>query len=688
MEGDVVLAKIHRKRYRYFPLQAEILKVLQRKHSHIIGVYKKKNATEGWIKSSRPLWRGDLIVKIPPFISEKSKTKLSPEEQWVSVRLSHYPSPPQKTFKGSVEHFLGKKLDPQKDSLRATVQFQLPEGFPKFPEELQNIKTKTPLSKDHNSIHNHKKRKNLQHLDFCTVDGETAKDFDDAIYVEKNENNFIAFVAVADVSSYVSMNSPMDKEALKRGTSVYFSNTKPIPMLPPVLSEDLCSLMPQKIRLVMVAEMHLHPSGKLESSRFYSASIKSRIRLTYHQVQKFLDGDINGDINNENQNPSQESKNLLKFKKSWEDLKSNFKVQKSLKAASHLTKLLLGEKQKRGALHLNSQNSLLHINSQGEPTKFIENKTLFSHQIIEELMVTANTQVSLYLLKKQNPQILRIHESPEKEGIILLCQQLKQTGLPSSELKAFSGKGNDSSSLLSQLQKLLMYDHEDKALINILLLRTMKKAIYSTDEKTGHFGLALNAYTHFTSPIRRYTDLVIHRILKNTLENRSSVLYTKKELQNIANHLSGCEKKAVQAERFFDSIKKARWAQNNIGKTFQTTANSITPMGIFTFIPEYDLHGLIQRTELGKQGFEFDREKTTFVHCVLLKSYALGDKIDIKIENANIETGKINFALNLKTAFELKPEKKQKLKHLKQRSPKRNQRGHALRRKEKGRKKR
>ena len=399
MEGDIVLAKIHRKKYRHFPLQVEIIKVLQRKYSHIIGIYKKKTSTEGWIKSSRPLWKGDLIVKIPPFILKKSKKNSSLEEQWVSVRLSHYPSPPQKIFEGSVEHILGKKLDPQKDFLRVAVQFQLPKDFPKFSEEFHNIDPKKALSKEKKSIH--KMRKNLQHLDFCTVDGETAKDFDDAIYVTKNRENFIAFVAIADVSSYVSIDSPMDQEAFKRGTSVYFANTKPVPMLPPVLSENLCSLLPQKVRLVMVAEMHFHSSGKLESSQFYPASIKSRIRLTYHQVQELLNGNIN------DKNFFQESKSFLNFKNPWKSLKKNPKVQESLTEASHLTKLLLKEKQKRGALHLNSQNSLLHINSEGEPTQFVENKIFFSHKIIEELMVTANTQVALYLLKKTKPSNIK-----------------------------------------------------------------------------------------------------------------------------------------------------------------------------------------------------------------------------------------------------------------------------------------
>ena len=205
----------------------------------------------------------------------------------------------------------------------------------------------------------------------------------------------------------------------------------------------------------------------------------------------------------------------------------------------------------------------------------------------------------------------------------------------------------------------------------------MQKAVYSTDEKTGHFGLALNTYTHFTSPIRRYTDLVIHRILKSSLENNPSPPYTKKELQNIANRLSECEKKATQAERFFDSIKKARWAQNNKGKIFQITVNSITPMGLFTFIPEYDLHGLIQRVELEKHGFKFDREKSSFVHRVSFESYALGDKIDIRIENADIETGKIDFAINQKTVFESRSEKKD---NSRQRVPKRNRRGRSLKR--------
>ena len=230
------------------------------------------------------------------------------------------------------------------------------------------------------------------------------------------------------------------------------------------------------------------------------------------------------------------------------------KISNSLKEAAHLTELLLKKKEKRGGLHLRknglvafmSQNSLLDIDSQGEPIDFIENKSFFSHQIIEELMISANTQVALYLLKKQLPSILRIHEPPGKEDLKELCEQLLQLGLPLKELKkAFNGKEIDMRSFQELLSR-----HKNQSLAYILFLRCMKKAIYSTNAEKGHFGLALSAYTHFTSPIRRYTDLIIHRILKSTLISQKSP-YTDTKLQNIAQHLSECEKKAVQAERLF-----------------------------------------------------------------------------------------------------------------------------------------
>ena len=628
MEGDLVLVKVSRRRFRHFSLQAKILKVLQRKHSHIIGIYQKRTTTEGWIKSSRPLWKGDLLVKT---------TKESPlERQWVLVRILHYPPPCQKRFEGRIEQILGKKLHAKEDLLRVTIECQLPRCFPEFPEETQNLS----LKKDSPSEKDVKKRKNLQHLSFCTVDGETAKDFDDAICVERTKEGFMVFVAIADVSAYVNTNSSIDKEAFKRGTSVYFANEKPIPMLPPILSENLCSLIPQKVRLVMVAEMHFHPSGKLRKSQFYPASIKSRVRLTYKQVQSFLD-------NGQTRNAS---------------LKMKPEVLKSLTEAANLTKLLLKEKEKRGALHFDNQNSLLHIDSTGNPVDFIENKTLFSHQIIEEFMIVANTQVAFYLSKKQKSQILRVHEMPKKESLSTLHQQLLQLGLPSQELKSIFSANSDPTSLFPRLQDLLTSIQKNESLAHMLLLRCMKKAIYSTNIKIGHFGLALDTYTHFTSPIRRYTDLVVHRILKNTLENTSPPPYTKEELQHMAYNLSECEQKAVQAERLFDAMKKARWAQNHTKKVFQTIVSSVTHLGIFTFIPKYDLHGLIQRRHLEERGFYFDEEKSSFIHYKVSMSYVLGDQIDIKIENADIETGKIDFAFAEEITLKRKPAQNPKFK--------------------------
>ena len=638
MEGDVVLAKVRKKRYRHFDSQVEILQVLNRKHSHIIGIYQKKNEKSGWIQNNRFLWKGELLVK---------QSSSSLENQWVLVRITHYPKPSKKTFEGSIEHIFGRNLEAKEDLLRTHIEYQLPKSFPKEVEE----ESKTPRFFQINEAKKSAQRKNLQHLPFCTVDGETAKDFDDAIYVEQKKKGFIAFVAIADVSAYVDKDSLMDQEAFKRGTSIYFTNTS-IPMLPPILSENLCSLMPQQIRFVLVAEMDFQSSGQLSQCQFYPASIQSHARLTYTQAQDFLD----------KKNPI--PNNLSK-------------VFTSIKAASHLTKLLLQKKEERGAMHFRKQgmrviiskSNALVLNAKGTPIGFTENPVLFSHKIIEELMIVANIQSALYLLKNQKPLILRVHEKPDNGSLDLLYNQFLQLGWYSPILESISHAKK--TNLSRELQKLLSSvcrGQENEILAHILVLRCMQKAIYSTDESMGHFGLALDTYTHFTSPIRRYTDLTVHRMLKSTLENKKDP-YTKKELKQIAKHLSECELKAVQAERFFDNLKKARWAQNHIGKQFQTFINSITPLGIFTFIPEYDLHGLIQREDLEEMGFYFDRRNRLFVQNRGSSSYKLGDKVDIKIKNVRIETGKINFALiNAKkpqNSLQNKDKEKEKEKNLK-----------------------
>ena len=270
MEGDIILAKIIKKKYRHFHAQAEVLKILKRKQSHVIGIYQKKTSKEGWIQSSRFLWKGTFVVKQTSNLNG----------QWVLVRIKSYPTPPKKTFEGHIEEVLGKKLTAKKDALRVAIEHQLSRDFS------QEIKQQTKFLQT-DKINEIKGRKNLEHLSFCTVDGETAKDFDDAIYIERKEVGFIVFVAIADVSAYINVDSLIDKEAYERGTSVYFTNTC-LPMLPPILSENLCSLMPKKRRLVLVAEIHFHTSGEVYRCQFYPASIKKSCTFNLYRSSRPL----------------------------------------------------------------------------------------------------------------------------------------------------------------------------------------------------------------------------------------------------------------------------------------------------------------------------------------------------------------------------------------------------------------
>ncbi len=578
--------------------RGEVLEILQRGIKHVIGQYFAVNEKFGRIKDESHAWGQDLRIPV-------SETKNAKDGELVAAEISHYPdAEDEKKFLGRIVEVIGQAAEPMNDLRRVIYAQQIPHVFP--PAVLQEAKSfkEIPDEKDY------AQRVDLRKKTLITIDGVTAKDFDDAVCVETTSRGFRLYVAIADVSHYVRSGTAIDIEAYERGTSVYFPNTV-IPMLPEVLSNGLCSLMPHVPRLCLVAEMEFDFAGEKLSSKFYEAVMQSQARVTYGEAQEIIEG-----------NP----------------IPKLDPVKENILRCADLAKILMALRFKNGSLDLEIPETYLEIDASGVPVDVIRSERLFSHRLIEELMLAANVAVAEFFTGKNIPAIYRIHESPNESAIKLL----------ENYLKTFGGHTDLSS---GQLQKRLTkalkeFSGKPAALaLNILTLRSMSQAKYGPNN-LGHFGLGFKNYTHFTSPIRRYPDLIVHRLLKSLVHpNTGYKLMEEEELAQAGTWLSACEQRSVKAERQIQAIKKARFMEKFVGQEFEGMINSIARFGVFVLLREYDIDGLIRLEDLAKEKLEYDEEKLRLYAKRSGLSYAIGDVLKIRVESADHNLGQINFVL-------------------------------------------
>jgi len=581
--------------------RGEVLRVTARSTKSVLGILSAFNEQNGIIRDDSNGWGEDLKVKW-------SDAKDAKPGQMVEVQITSYPD--EDGFRGKVIEVIKNHMDPISDIKRVIVSQQLPHEWPKsvldeaskFQHELSPAEVEIEL----------KRRKDLRSKNLITIDGKTAKDFDDAVLVEMNETGFLCYVAIADVSHYVRVNSEIDKEAYVRGTSVYFPNYV-IPMLPEVLSNGLCSLNPHIPRLCLVAEMQFDFEGEKKSHQFYEAIMESKARVTYGEAQEVVEG-----------------------------LESPFpaNVKETISKCADLAKVLMAKRFKEGSLDLEIPETELEIDSTGTPVDVVRSERLFAHRLIEELMLAANVAVAEYFNKREIPAIFRIHEPPFEDALDILQQYMINFG-GRTELKG--------GMLQKKLSKALDEFHGKPAgnLINLLTLRSMKQAKYSP-HNVGHFGLAFDNYTHFTSPIRRYPDLIVHRLLKNlVLKNSPYRLMSLEDLETAGTMLSACEQRSAKSERQIKAIKKARFMEKFIGQEFDGMISGVTKFGVFILLREYDVDGLIRIGDLAKEPLEYDEDNLRLVARRSGLSYTIGDSLKIKVTETNPELGQINFELAL-----------------------------------------
>jgi ribonuclease R len=429
------------------------------------------------------------------------------------------------------------------------------------------------------------------------------------VYCERDGNGYKLYVAIADVSHYVRPNDALDREAFNRGNSVYFPR-RAIPMLPEVLSNGLCSLNPQVDRLCMVCEMNLDAEGDFLAYCFYPAVMYSHARFTYTKVAAMLEHPQGAD--------AQQHAQLLPH----------------IQLLYKLFKVLLKAREKRGAIDFETIETQMIFNEQGKIERILPVKRNDAHRLIEECMLAANVCASDFLQQHKQPTLYRIHEGPTPEKLIALRDFLKEFGLQLS--------GGDEPHAKDYARTLAaIKDRPDAQLLQTVMLRSLRQAVYSPDN-VGHFGLAYESYTHFTSPIRRYPDLLVHRAIKAVLNGAT---YSPGDWHELGMHCSQMERRADEASRDVESWLKCFYMQDRIGECFDGVISSVTGFGLFVALDGIYVEGLVHISELPSDYFHFDAAKHMLLGERSGKRYRLGDRLRIKIVRVDLETSKIDFVL-------------------------------------------
>ena len=449
-------------------------------------------------------------------------------------------------------------------------------------------------------------RKDLRKLNFATIDGEDAKDFDDAVYCVKNSNSFTLYVAIADVSFYVTPGSKIDIEAKKRGTSIYFPETV-IPMLPENLSNGICSLRPNEDRCSMICEMSIGLDGKRNKYKFYSGLINSKARLTYNQVEKHL-------------NKSSSIKQAG--------------VSDSIKHLKDLTNLRLKLRNQRKALEINPMETTLELNESKEVKNIVIKKSLFSHKLVEESMLLANESAAEFMQERLNLGVYRIHEDPDP-----------------SKLEALKKHFKISPKLVKKLSPLevinLCLDQANKkndSTGQILVLQSLARAEYSTNN-LGHFGLQLTQYSHFTSPIRRYPDLLVHRLINSSLAQKK-IQIRQNELKDECENSSMLERRAEKASRQVEQVLICTYLKSKIGSTMDGVVTGVTDFGLFVNLEPYFISGLLHVSDLPDDRYHFLSDRNALKGKRRGGIYKLGQKIKVKIAAIFPLERKINLVIS------------------------------------------
>ena len=593
LHGDRVMVRISGTDRRGRP-EGKLVEVLERANSRVVGRVINEHGVMIVVPENRRLAQDILVAP--------GGRKKPEAGQIVTVELVEQPTKFAQPI-GRIVEVLGNYADPGMEIEIALRKHDLPFEFS------SEAKAQTRKLPDVVRKKDWAGREDLTKLPLVTIDGETAKDFDDAVYCERQGKGYRLIVAIADVSHYVDAASALDKDAFDRGNSVYFPR-RVIPMLPEKLSNGLCSLNPQVERLAMVADMNISATGEIRNYRFYPAVIWSHARLTYTKVAAAL----------YEQDPA---------------VRAEFSaLLPHLENLDKLFRVLLKARAKRGAIDFETTETRMIFDDNGKIAQIVPEVRNDAHRLIEECMLAANVCASDFLATREHPALYRVHDSPSEDKLAKLREFLKEFGL---------GLGGGDEPRASDFAKLLeqVKDRPDAQLLQTVMLRSLKQAMYSPDN-VGHFGLAYESYTHFTSPIRRYPDLLIHRGIKAALGGDQ---YRPGDWEQIGLHCSMTERRADDATRDVVAFLKCYFMQDRVGEEFTGSVSAVVPFGLFVALDDIFIEGLLHISDLGSDYFHYDETRHALMGERTGKQFRLSDRVKVQLVRVDMATNKIDFRL-------------------------------------------
>mgnify|MGYP003602442764 FL=1 len=609
--------------------EGAIAEVISRAHVTLVGRYYEEGGI-GFVLADNPKIQQEVLVTP----GRASNAKVG---QFVEVKITHWPTPrfqPQ----GDIVEVVGNYMAPGMEIDVALRSYDIPHVWPDaVVKEAHKLKPEV-------EERDKEKRIDLRHLPFVTIDGEDARDFDDAVFCEKNASGWKLFsggwklyVAIADVSHYVKVGSALDEEATVRGNSVYFPE-QVIPMLPEELSNGLCSLNPQVDRLAMVCEMTMSKTGKMTDYQFYEAVIHSHARLTYNKVSAMLE-----------QPKGTEGKAL----------RSEYKgVLPHLKQLYSLYQVLLAARHERGAIDFETQETRIIFGAGRKIAEIRPTQRNDAHKLIEECMLAANVATAAFMQKHEIPALYRVHDGPPPERLEKLKAFLAELGLSLHRGKSKDGPSpKDYQALLETIR-----GRDDYHLIQTVMLRSLSQAVYSADNH-GHFGLNYEAYTHFTSPIRRYPDLLTHRAIRSVIRSKldtphvrraAAVImprariypYDEAALEKLGEQCSLTERRADEATRDVVNWLKCEFMKDRVGETFPGVITAVTGFGLFVELKDIYVEGLVHVTALPGDYYHFDPVHHRIAGERSGRNFRLGDTVEVRVMRVDLDERKIDFEMS------------------------------------------
>ncbi|MCL6457793.1 MAG: ribonuclease R, partial [Gorillibacterium sp.] len=604
MNGDTILVRVTNRSAAGGKLEGEVVLIVTRAINQVVGVFQNLE-TYGFVLPDDKRLARDIFVPKDAFMGAVTGQK-------VVARIVNYPEG-RSAAEAEIVEILGHKDDPGVDILSIIRQFKLPESFTE--EVLAEAELAPDTIKDAELVG----RRDLRGETIVTIDGADAKDLDDAVNVKRLENgNYYLGVHIADVSYYVRESSELDKEAYSRGTSVYLVD-RVIPMLPHRLSNGICSLHPQVDRLTMSCEMEIDEHGNVIKHDIFTSVIRTVERMTYTDVRKIVE------------------KSDPEVLERYKDLVDNFLLMEELAL------LLRGKRMKRGAVDFNFQEAKIIVDETGKPTDIVKRERSIAEQIIEEFMLKANETVAEHFYFLKVPFLYRVHEEPDSEKLLRFAEFITAFG--------YALKGGPANKIHPRSLQTILEDikgTKEEAVISTVLLRSMKQARYDS-QALGHFGLSADFYSHFTSPIRRYPDLIIHRVIREVLEKGGALSekrtdYLASRMDDYARQSSERERIAVEAERETDALKKAEFMLDKVGEEFEGIISGVTGFGMFIELSN-TVEGLIRMSDLTDDFYNHHEAQHMLVGERTGRTFRLGDEIKVRVVKVNVDERNIDFEL-------------------------------------------